>query len=382
MYARTTIPVALACVQKGWDVTFQVNRPVVFGRSFGFSDNTIKKSPTNVNILNPDSYNWIAELIGIYQDWLSIHEQVHFSWSPLTQNKRFDAIIGTQKDIGILSQIAVQGIPTFALGYQHLPIIASLNSSSTTGNHNLDLQSIFFSDNPFSAEHKFADIVKNCKVQLNSFTYLDIVYSRKSKHSQQKNQVLIFCPGGYRGIISEPGQDKITCHKAQKALLERICLPLLNRNITPILKVHPLRARYHDVEDLRTLSDQIERENNLTENSIRIMQPLSWVWETVSESIFVLSFGGSGIYELWSAGVRNVYICGFEGTSRSRKFDIFDCCVLNSYREYENLLETSAAKIPNFDNLTDRVINAYQNLFDGNATSRVIEEICLQLGRD
>jgi hypothetical protein len=364
----------------GWNVTFEVNRPVVFGRSFGFSDDRIKKSPTTVNIFNPDSYTFVAELIGLSQDWTSVRQQIQFSWFPLTGIKTYDAVIGTQKDIGKLSEIAVRGIPTFALGYQHLPVIATLNVPTVFKNNHLDTQSIFFSNNPFAEQHKFSDILKNCNVQLNSFTYLDVVYLRKPKLVQQKNQVLIFYPGGYRGMITEPGQDKSTCYKIQKGFLERICLPLLRRSITPVLKVHPLRARHHDVVDLQILCNQIEHENHFNENSIRIMNPLEWVWETVSESIFVLNFGSTGIYEFWTAGITNVYICGFEGKSRSRKYEIFDCCVLKTYKEYERLLEYSGAKSPDFDDLTNSVVGAYQELFDGKATNKAIQHICLELG--
>ena len=105
LYAKVTIPVALECLKQGWSVTFQVNRPVVFGRSIGFSENFIKRNPTTVSIINPESLQFVADLIGLGDDWGKASKDINFSLGAIFLTNRFDIVIGSSKNISILEKI-------------------------------------------------------------------------------------------------------------------------------------------------------------------------------------------------------------------------------------------------------------------------------------
>ena len=120
-HAKVTIPVALACLKQGWRVTFQVNRPVVFGRSFGFSTEIVGKNPTAVNVLNPEAYDYMADLIGLGDEWRAVRRKVKFTLIGTIRPKQYDVVIGTTKGMDMLSRISKKNIPTFALGYHHVP---------------------------------------------------------------------------------------------------------------------------------------------------------------------------------------------------------------------------------------------------------------------
>ena len=127
LYAKATLPVALESLARGWNVTFQINRPVVSGYSFGFSEEIIRERCLNVNILNPKAYEFVADVIGLGDIWRSKVRQIRFSMTGKYRPNRFDAVVGTIKNMDILSHIAKKDIPTFALGYQHLPVLIRLD---------------------------------------------------------------------------------------------------------------------------------------------------------------------------------------------------------------------------------------------------------------
>ena len=380
LYAKVTVPLALACMKKGWEVTFQVNRPVLFGQSIGFSEEVIKRRPTKVGILNPDAYDFVANLIGLGNEWGAARGSVRFSLSGAIKPRKFDAVVGTTKDMKLLFRIAGKGVPTFALGYQHLPVVARLGGPLVGHDDCADRQSVFFNDNAFSRQHRFSDIVKNCGVRLTTFTFLDAVYARRPTNVTEKDRVLIFHPGGYRDVVSAFDADKKTCYAAQRAFLQRLCIPLVAKGLTPVIKVHPLRARYHDLEDLEILVRDVERENGLAEGSIELIGPKDWFWDAAFRSAFILTFGSSSIYELWSAGLKNVYVCNFEGTARSRKFGFFSSVFLDTYEAYLAISERSDRFSPNLDSLTGQVFDSYHRLFDGTGTRTACNSITAVLG--
>jgi hypothetical protein len=380
LYAKVTIPMALACLEKGWEVTFRVNRPVLFGRSVGFSEEGIKRRPTGVGVLNPDAYHFVAELIGLGNKWRAVRGRVRFSLSGAVRPRKFDAVVGTTKDMNLLFRIAGKGVPTFALGYQHLPVVARLGGPLVGHDDCADRQSVFFNDNAFAQQHRFGDIVKNCGVRLTTFTFLDTVYARRPTKVAEKDRVLIFHPGGYRDVVSTFGADEETCYAAQRAFLQRLCIPLVAKGLIPVIKVHPLRARYHDLEDLEILVRDVERKNGLAEGSIELIGPKGWFWDAAFRSAFILTFGSSSIYELWSAGLKNVYVCNFEGTARSRKFGFFSSVFLDTYDAYLAIAERSERFSPKLDSLTDQVFESYHRLFDGASTRTGCDSVSAVLG--
>jgi hypothetical protein len=375
LYSKATIPVAIACANRGWDVTFQVNRPVIFGSSFGFSDNYIRNNPTSVSVVNPQSLQYVAGLIGLGSEWNLVKKRINFSLVSSFFPKRFDVVIGTIKNMDVLQKISNKDINTFALGYQHLPVLVKVDKDISTNTINLDVQSIFFSDNEFSNDHKFNNIVKNYKTIFTNFTYLDVVPNQK-KEKLLHNQVLIFHPGGYRNIISSPGDNKTVCYRKQKKFLQELCIPLINKGLTPIIKIHPLRARYHDLDDMEKLSQIIERDNQFPDGSIQILGPKESFWDVAFDSSFIITFGSSAIYELWSVGIKNVYIFDFIGSERSRRFSYFESVFVKSSDEYHSIIDQSKGQsTPSFDDFTKKIFKGYSSLFGMNSVDLIIDEI-------
>ena len=75
LYTKVTIPVALELLDRGHQVTIRVNRPVLFGRSLGFSQETIKSRPTTVGVVNPEALDFVADLIGLGERWFRGSDQ-------------------------------------------------------------------------------------------------------------------------------------------------------------------------------------------------------------------------------------------------------------------------------------------------------------------
>ncbi len=372
LYAKVTIPLALCCLARGWRVTFQTNRPVLFGRSFGFSEKAVTRKPTSVAILNPEAIDYVAGLIGLGAPWRAARKKVRFSTTAALRPGRFDGVVGTTKNMDALRRVAAKGIPAYALGYQHLPVFARVGSRFAGYDDAADWNSVFFGDNPFAARHGFAGILKGCGIRLSTFTFLDEVHARRSGHQAERDQVLIFHPGGYRGVVSEAGESKKSSYAKQKKFLERLCIPLLAKGLKPVIKVHPLRARFHDIEDLKQLAMEVEREHGLPGGSIGLLGPTDWSWDTAYRSALILTFGSSAIYELWSAGLKNVFVCNFQGSARSGRFDFFRSVFLDSYEAYLESIENPSRPDPSRDSLTARVQSAYHEVYRGDSATTSI----------
>lgn len=375
LYAKVTIPVALECLKQGWNVTFQVNRPVVFGRSVGFSESFIKRNPTTVSIVNPESLQFVADLIGLGDDWGKASKDINFSLSAIFLTNQFDIVIGSSKNISILEKIQKKKINTLSLGYEHFPVLINLSKPFDYSANQYYSKSVFFTNNAFSKRHKFKNINKGYKTELNTFTFLDVVYNKKYRINNDKDSVLIFHPGGYRGIVSSAGDNKQKCYQSQKVFLRDLCIPIIRQNLTPVVKVHPLRARYHDVEDLNIIAREVETEQGAPTNSIKILDAKSCFWEVANNSVFILTFGSSSIYELWSAGLRNIFVCDFVTKERSDNFQFFKPIFINSYEDYLKIVSNPKRWNPVFDRTTREVFQQYNLLFNGNSVNKVISTI-------
>lgn len=125
LYAKVTIPVALYLLARGHDITFRANRPVVFGHSFGFSEDIIKRRPTTVGVVNPAALDYVADLIGLGDAWRAAAGRIRFRYGRFGLDGSQDIIVGTTKDLGRLRAAAIGGAKTIALGYQHFPVVAS-----------------------------------------------------------------------------------------------------------------------------------------------------------------------------------------------------------------------------------------------------------------
>ena len=371
-----TIPLAVRFVRLGWQVAYAVHGPTFLGMSYGFSDRYIRANPTNVTIVSAKSLRFVARLIGYEEEWLASQRRTEYVKTGSFGG--YQAIVATTKDISRLRQMGREyRLPVFAVGYQHLPFVARVDAPLHSHNGAAERDSVFLTDNAFSRSHKFPKDLGGCGLQLCGFTNLDRVWAYRREHegTDGRRWVLIFHPGGYRGVVSQPGDPAGVCYARQKAFVERLCLPLVKAGYTPVVKIHPLRARFHDLKDVTEIVAAVERENGFDAGSIVCAGPEAWYWEYAFKSSFILTFGSSSVYELWSAGLRNVFVCNFEGQSRSRRFDFFESVFIESYRQYLKLISTESFRNLALDSLTAEVFEAYHSLFDGRSTDTAYELI-------
>ncbi len=370
LYAKVSIPLTLLLLENGHDVSYKVNRRTVAGKSFGFSKQYIKRNPTNVMITNPQSLDYVSGIINYRQEWRKTKSSV--SYKNQDNPKQFDAIISTTKDIPYLESVTKEyRIPVFAVGYHHLPYVLKISQKPKPVDVPADENSVFLSDNRFSEYHSFPQIIGGHKYCHVGFLYLDKlwVYLNSSEYHINKDKtVLVFHPGGFRGVFSEKGDSKAVCYASQKESFEKIFLPLLEAGFHPVIKVHPLRAVYHDYEDVAEIISDFEVSHGLKEGDIRILQPDEWYWDYAFKSSFILTFGSSSIYELWSAGLVNVFVCNFFGKERSGKFEFFENISIDSYDSYLNFVKSGSYFIDDSVPLTREVYQQYADLFTGKST--------------
>lgn len=382
LYSKVTIPLALYFARSGYGVSYAVNRPTFLGRSFGFSDRYIRNKPTSVAVINPEALQFAARLIGYEEQWQAHSGQIDYVWRK--KFKQFDAVIGTTKNLDWLREIKSRyGIPTFAIGYQHIPFVAQIDHQFDSYEGTSEKESIFLTDNAFANAHNFRQILRSCGLRLCTFTFLDKVYqnyqAQKPLREEEARFVLIFHPGGYRRVLTEASDSKAACYAKQKRFLEQLCLPLVQAGLKPVVKIHPLRAKFHDLNDVKTILRGIERENNLDEQSMLCIGPESWYWQYAFRSSFILTFGSSSIYELWSAGLSNVFVCDFVGRARSQKFRFFDSIFIPSYDAYLEFVTNEGVRDQQFDGLTSQVFEGYRGLFNGQAAQTAYQLISQQL---
>lgn len=374
LYAKVTIPLALELVKQGFQVYYLKNRPDFFS----FSLKNIINNPTSVNFVNRNSLRYVAQQINYLEEFdrWSGHLNTTFS----RNFGRYDLVISTTKNLPELKKINQRfGTPSVALGYQHLPLLVWIGKKFKSQKNDRK-NSIFFEENAFTRYHGFTELFdESSGIIHNNFTYLDKVYmySKIKGVSAGDNSVLIFHPGGYRRVLTEQGvSHKVSCEQ-QRDFIIRVCLPLLESGLSPVIKVHPLHARYHGLNDLRVIAADVEQAYGLKSNTIGITD--EWFWNQAFKSTFILTLGSTSIFELWAAGIKKVYVGNFFGQTRSKRFSHFPDIYLDTYKEYTDFIQSRRFENPVFDEFTSKVISAYARLFNGNATSRAANLISTEL---
>ncbi len=377
LYPKVTIPLALEFLGHGHQVSFKVNRPTFFGKSYGFTDDYIKRNPNGVSISNPKSFGYVSRIINHHEEWQIAQKSIRY----IKRNdfNNFDAIISTTKQLPELNAVSKNNnMRGFAIGYQHIPFVVKIATPNEISDTTVSNSSVFLSDNLFSRRHSFPELLGSYQCLPVGFLYLDKVWAHLQGSGYQKSKdgtVLVFHPGGYRGIFSEPGDSKSVCYANQKNNLEQIFLPLLEAGFRPVIKIHPLRAMYHDFDDVAEIISEIEVNRGLHQSAIQILRPDEWYWDYAFKSRFMLTFGSSSIYELWSAGLENVFVCNFFGKERSGKFEFFDNIIIDSYDSYLNFVESGNFSIDESNPLTKEVFKQYSDLFTGESTKTAFDFI-------
>jgi hypothetical protein len=362
LHMKVAIPVAIRLAEQGHEVAFE-RRGKPWQR---FSDRYVRAHPTTVGLVDRRALRFVAEVIGYEDEWTAVERDIALVRGP---DPSFDAIVGTTKDLARLRELRRgPGVPAYALGYQHMPYLVEVGARPEA--HPNGPGSFFLRRNEFTEAHRFLEILNGDRAVPNSFTFLDRVLERRTNVTETSSRVLIFHPGGYRDVVTSPGDPREVCIHKQVAFFERACLPIVRKGLTPVIKVHPLRARHHDYEDVMEVSRRIEAANGIEPGTIRCIGPRGWFWDEAFRAAFVVNYGSSAIYELWSAGVRSAVVCNFEGRARSEKFSAFEGIFLDEHEAYRDFIEQERFRRLRPGPLAQEVSRAYQGLCDGRATER------------
>lgn len=109
----------------GW--FFHVSHPTFFGHGFPLTDQDIKKRYTNVDILIPSAFSFVAKVVGLVKEWHHALPHIRFSFAAKHMPWRFDAVAGAVKDMHLLQQFSKKRVPNFFLGYQHFPVLGGID---------------------------------------------------------------------------------------------------------------------------------------------------------------------------------------------------------------------------------------------------------------
>lgn len=366
LYAKVTLPLALRLLELGHEVVVERRRD----RWHRFSDGYVRAHPTTTAIVDRRSLRFVARLTGYEREWDAAEERIEVR--RVGAGERFDAVVGTTKDLERLRALASGGsMRAYALGYQHMPYLVTPGRplpSEPDGSG-----SFFMRPNPLTDAHRFLELIGSDGAVPNGFSFLDRVVERRPAETPARDRVLIFHPGGYRNVVTAPGDSAKTCHAKQLAFFDRACVPALEAGLRAVIKVHPLRARHHDLEDVAEIAEAIEDRHGAARGTITCLGPEAWFWDDAFRSAFVVNYGSSSIYELWAAGIGSAVVCNFEGTARSRKFELFPSIMLDSHAQYAEFVREGRYASLELDPVAAETASAYAELCDGHATDRAGE---------
>ena len=336
------------------------------------------KNPTKNTCINVHSLRYVSSILEMQSEFESIKSKIFFSFLK-SKAKCSDVVIGTVKDLPWLlkmkKKVGYQKI--LAMPYQHIPFLLSLTGSFKLLKSNKTHEGSLIESNGFFRRHNFKQIFNLPEVEdamLVGFPHLDRYNGKPhfNNNSCEKKYVLIFHPGGYRGILTNPGDSRQVCYEKQSEFLERICKPIVDVGLIPVIKTHPLFARYHSKEDLDKILSQLIKKKSLY-NQVEVID--SSYWPYAFQSKIILTFGSSSIYELYSAGLYNVYICSFFGASRASKFSMFENIIIRSYDEYKKVF---SSKTHSENRLLESIQNIYFSLHQKPIVSSLVQEIMYQ----
>lgn len=369
LHAKVTIPVAIALAERGYQVDY-ARKP---SEPWSYLKSALLRKPTITQYLSMASLRDVARQAQYGNEFEAVKGKIHTTFFP--NYKTYDAIVSTTKDVLELERLQQEtGRPCFAIGYQHMPVIMQVGSDRSADP--AVSESVFCGDNAFAQDHDFRSIFLGPRraTRLNNFTYLDKVFAQKADLPAPTRQphALIFHPGGFRGVVSDPGDKRDVCYAKQRDFLTRVCLPIANAGITPIIKIHPLGGKFHLAADVRRLIDQLAKQHPMARHIQVTDEPF---WSKAFRAAFILTFGSSTIYEQWSAGLTKTYIANFMGRARSDRFRYFPDIYLETDQDYAQFLKNRWYDKSEPSGLTAEVMRAYSSLFDGQATRHAVERI-------
>lgn len=311
LYLKTLLPIILNYkIQNKFFILSNIKS--FFYRFYDIS-NFIKKNPTKFNLFNKNSLFFVTKIIDV--DYSIFENSIKLKFLYFFKIiKKNSILICTTKDLAYAKKNRKKFKKIIIVGYQHMPFIGTYNFSKIYEDK-FGLQS-----NTFFNQNNFYDVLKN--INLNKCKFLNLLYENDKYIPSSNKKILVFHPGGYRGVITNNNDNKKVSYEKQNKFFENLLIPLLNEDYSLYIKVHPLAAQFHEYHDIKNIINSNPR-ISLFENKITILDRFHDYRNIAINSDFNLTFGSSAIYELWSIGAFNSYICTYLNDDRSHKFKIF-----------------------------------------------------------
>lgn len=363
LYLKALIPLIELFLENSIECTLNKNHLNLFK----YKPSKFSKKPTVNKCINKSSYDFVKSLL---MD-VKTNKYPDFSfWGSLKKN---DVFIATTKDISFLNKIRIKNknAKIFVVPYQHMPFLCSLSSKLKNKNEVLSASKVFLENNEFSRQHSFVYYLN--KEGIKDYTFFPFPYlSSKREKLRCPQKVLIFHPGGYRNIITSQGDNKTTSYECQKAFIQKLCLPLLENGLVPVIKIHPLHAQFHSFSDLKYILDNLNYENTLYAK-VELLAVGNWGFVPG----FFLTFGSSALYELYSMGHDKVFICDFLGKSRSSKFSMFSDLMIKNIEEYIDFVKSRIWENDDIfrNSLTKDIFKAYSEINSELNIEQILDEV-------
>lgn len=373
LHAKSLIPLVIKFAREGHKVLIKKN-------NFNFrkySPRIYCRKPTRNTLVNPSSFDYVAKIIDYSKELNEVRSGLSFVFMPSL--RKVDVIIGTTKSIPKLKVLCKENkIYAYAIGYQHMPFLVSIFDQRDWGfpSNDESLYEVFFGDNNFSKIHRFCEILRGNGICILGFPYLDKAQDYLNSLSVasdkgRKRYVLIFHPGGYRNVITSEGEPKKACRAKQAKFIKDICLPILDIGLIPVIKTHPLYAIYHSIEDLRYIIKELSQDDPRY-NEVVVTDDGYWRWAFYSK--FIITFGSSSIYELFSRGFKNVCIVNWLGKERSSKFSFLTDITINSYEDFLEMVKNNSFPEIDIDS-TNNIFEAYHSIHKEKSTEKIYKVI-------
>jgi len=378
LYAKVLIPLIVKLADKNCDVFVSKNK-------FDFlkySPRLYGSMPVSNRFVNRNSFDFVAGISDYSGEWNAVKDRVNFTY----RAQDCDVIIGTTKNLDKLKILQKKNpnANIYAVGYQHMPFVMSLKGGLKKKNLPPVCMDIFTKPNPFSDMHGFPGYISNHDFSFRGFPYLEKAHEdyypkHAGKNGAGKKYVLIFHPGGYRDIVSKKGDSKKTCYRKQTEFLRIICGPIFKNGLIPVIKVHPLAARHHFKEDVSEIVNILK----LHDRQFRdvIIEDRNY-YKYAYESDCIVTFGSSGIYEIFSLGLRNVIICGFLGNARAGKFPFTKGIFIETVRDYNNFWQGARqnyfSRAYGENSFLSSVHKSYSTLLEKDISGNILEDIGLK----
>mgnify|MGYP001579326385 CR=1 FL=1 len=337
LHWRSLIPVACELSHRGHKIVVQTTRPDWMGMPTW----QMNWRPTKVTGVNRTSLAWLAGKMGYGEEWQETALRFTLRW-----RDSYDAYVHTTKAIRSWGQLCPA--KTWAVGYQHLPVV--VRSTGRFPRQWANIPSVFLPNNPFAELHDFGWLLNWGDAWPCGFPHLDKV---RIDFGSRMNAVLIQHPGGSRGIDGH-------------AWLANICKALDFAGLRVYVCPHYIPGRGHDAASLVTA---LARHGFLRAHMVR-----HW-WEVAGYCDLILTTGSSAAYEMWAVGLTNVFVMNIAGGHRHEKFGIFKDLMLDSADDLRRLLRSLPGSAQATEPLTREVMQAFRDVHGGQGAKTAADVI-------